>query len=229
MRIRTPIAWAACLAVTLAAAGAEEGAWTPQQLLQFDARWLKHEGLEIPVSRLWDPRRGAGLLAATVSTGACSAAFVSPNGLFLTNHHCLFGIIQEHSAPGRDLIADGFLATTPAAELRASTGRITAPHRFTDVTREVELAIPAGASDTARSQAIDSKKKDLVAACQKTPGVRCTVAAFEGGLQYVLVESIELTDIRLVYAPPSAVGNFGGETDNFRWPRHTADFAIARA
>ena len=227
MRLRTLFPWAACLAAAVACA--EEGKWTPQQLLQFDAKWLKQQGLEVPVSRLWDPQRGTGLLAATVSTGTCSAGFVTSTGLFLTNHHCLFGIIQEHSAPGRDLITNGFVAGNPAEELQGKTTRITAPHKFTDVTREVESAVPAGAGDLARTKAIETKQKELVAACEKTPGMRCTVAAFDGGLEYVLVESIELTDIRLVYAPPRAIGEFGGETDNFRWPRHTGDFAMGRA
>ena len=103
------------------------------------------------------------------------------------------------------------------------------PHKFTDVTKEVEASVPAGAGDLARTKAIEAKQKALVAACEKTPGMRCSVAAFDGGLQYVLVEAIELTDIRLVYAPPRAIGEFGGEPDNFHWPRHTGDFALGRA
>ncbi|MBZ5725026.1 MAG: S46 family peptidase [Acidobacteriia bacterium] len=229
MTIRTWLQWTACLAAAAAMALADEGKWTPQQVLQLDAAWLRQQGLELPVSRLWDPQRGTGLLAATVSTGGCSAGFVSATGLMLTNHHCLFGVIQENSRPDRDLITNGFLARTPEEELRGTTTRVTVPRKFTDVTREMESAIPAGAGDLARAKAIETKQKALVAACEKTPGARCSVAAFEGGLQYVLVESFELTDIRLVYAPPRAIGEFGGEPDNFRWPRHTGDFAMARA
>ncbi|HEY2012018.1 MAG TPA: S46 family peptidase [Bryobacteraceae bacterium] len=218
----------ACLTFAGAMLFADEGKWTPQQVLQFDAQWLKQQGLELPVSRLWDPQRGTGLLAGAVSTGGCSAGFVSPEGLLLSNHHCFFGILQEHSRPDRDLITNGFLARTREEELPGRTTRITAPRKFTDVTKEVEAAVPAGSSDLARTKAIEAREKTLVAACEKTPGVRCSVAAFDGGLQYVLVESIEFTDVRLVYAPPRAVGEFGGEPDNFRWPRHTGDFAIAR-
>src|SRR5262249_31157386 len=132
------------LAAALFSASAEEGKWTPQQILQFDAKWLKQQGLEIPVSRLWDPGRGTGLLAATASVGGCSAGFVTSTGLFLTNHHCLFGIIQEHSTPERDLITNGFAAATPADELRGRASRLSVPHKFTDVTKEVEAAVPAG-------------------------------------------------------------------------------------
>src|SRR5205823_984902 len=73
-----------------------EGKWTPQQVLQLDAAWLKKEGLELPPARLWDPKRGTGLLAATINVGGCSGGFISPEGLFITNHHCLFSILQEH-------------------------------------------------------------------------------------------------------------------------------------
>lgn len=208
---------------------AGEGKWTPQQVLQLDPAALQHQGLQIPVSRLWDPARGTGLLAATVNIGGCSAGFVSATGLILTNHHCLFSLVQEHSRPDRDLITNGFLARTPAEELPGKTIRVTVPRKFTDVTRTIESAVPAAADDLARNQAIDAKQKELVAACEKNPDARCRVAAFDGGLQYVLIESFELSDIRLVYAPPRAIGEFGGETDNWMWPRHTGDFSVARA
>ncbi|MBZ5584947.1 MAG: S46 family peptidase [Acidobacteriia bacterium] len=175
--------WASFLCLA-ALAQAEEGKWTPQQVLQ----------------------------------------------LILTNHHCLFGIRQEHSRPDRDLITNGFLARSREEELRGSTTWVAIPRKFTDVTKEVEAAgAAAGSGDLERAKAADAKQKALIADCEKTPEARCRVAAFDGGLQYVLVETMELTDVRLVYAPPRAVGDYGGETDNFRWPRHAGDFAIARA
>jgi hypothetical protein len=208
---------------------AEEGKWTPQQVLQLDARWLKQQGLELPVSRLWDPQRGTGLLTAAVSVPGCSAGFVSATGLILTNHHCLFNLVQEHSRPDRDLMTNGFIAQSREDELPGKTMRVTVPRKFTDVTKEVEAATANEKDDLARLKAIEAKEKELVAACEKTPGNRCNVGVFDGGLQYVLVEGLDLTDIRLVYAPPRAVGEFGGEIDNFRWPRHVGDFAMARA
>src|SRR5215831_10704615 len=116
--MHVPFARFALLSFTLFLARADEGKWTPQQILQFDPAALRRMGLQLPVSRLWDPARGSGLLAATLSTGGCSGGFVTSTGLFLTNHHCLFGIVQEHSRPGRDLITDGFLAQTADEELR---------------------------------------------------------------------------------------------------------------
>jgi hypothetical protein len=216
-------------AFSLAPAWSAEGKWTPEQVLQLDPAWLKQQGLQIPPGRLWDANRGEGLLSGVVSTGGCSAAFISPTGLFLTNHHCLFAIIQEHSTPQRDLITNGFLARNRSDELRSKTARVAIPARFTDVTADVLAAVPPGGDDLARYRAIEAKQTQIVAACEKQPGHRCRVASFDGGVQYQLIDTLELDDVRLVYAPPRSVGEFGGEIDNFAWPRHTGDFAIARA
>ena len=208
---------------------AVEGKWTPQQVLELPPAWLKSQGLSVPPARLWDAKRGTGLLAGAVNVGGCSGSFISGTGLVITNHHCVFSIIQEHSTPARDLITDGFLAKTRAEELPGKGARIQVPRRFMDVTREVLAAVPAGADDLARFRAIERKQKELVASCEARPATRCQVATFDGGLQYTLVDAVELADVRLVYAPPRAVGEFGGETDNWMWPRHTGDFSIVRA
>lgn len=206
-----------------------EGKWTPQQVLELPPTWLKKQGLKLPPSRLWDAKRGTGLLAGAVNVGGCSGSFISDTGLVITNHHCVFSIIQEHSTPARDLITQGFLAKTREAELPGQGARVQVPRRFTDVTRTVLAAVPGGADDLARYRAIERKQKELVAECEKRPATRCQVATFDGGVQYTLVESVELSDVRLVYAPPRAVGEYGGETDNWMWPRHTGDFSIVRA
>jgi hypothetical protein len=219
-------ALALALAVSLTGA---EGKWTPAQVLEIDRAWLKQQGLELEPNQLWNAATGEGLLSAVISTGGCSGAFISPTGLFLTNHHCLFAIVQEHSTPANDLITNGFLARGRTGELSSKTARITIPHRFTDVTAQIQKAVPAGADDLARYRAIEAREKQLVHACEQQDGHRCRVAAFDGGMMYQLVDTIELSDIRLVYAPPRWVGEFGGEVDNFAWPRHAGDFAIGRA
>lgn len=206
-----------------------DGKWTPDQVLRIDRKWLKQQGLQLPPTALWDASRGSGLLTGAVNIGGCSGAFVSSTGLILTNHHCLFGLVQEHSSPQRDLIRDGFLARSPGEELPGSTLRVEVPRRFTDVTAQVLAAVPAGADPATRLAAIDAAQKRLSAECQAASGARCKVAAYDDGVAYTLIESIELRDVRLVYAPPRAVGEYGGEIDNWSWPRHTGDFAIARA
>jgi hypothetical protein len=218
------------LAVSLAApaARATDGKWTPQQVLALDPAWLAKEGLKLPPSRLWDPARGTGLLAGTVQVGGCSGSFISGTGLVITNHHCAYGIIQQHSTPENDLLTKGFLARSKGEELPGQAVRLTVPRRFTDVTREVLAAVPQGADDRARFRAIDRKEKELVAACEKQANTRCQVAMFDGGVQWTLIEATEYSDVRLVYAPPGGVGEYGGETDNWMWPRHTGDFSILR-
>ena len=212
----------------VAPAFALDGKWTPGQVLDIDAKWLKQQGLKLKPSALWDAKRGSGLLTGAVNVGGCSGAFISDTGLVITNHHCLFGMVQEHSSPQRDLITNGFLARTSAEELQGSTMRVEIPKRFTDVTDKVLAAVPAGASPVQRLQAIEGAQKALVKECQKQSGIKCKVSAFDDGVNYTLIESIELRDVRLVYAPPRAIGEYGGEIDNWSWPRHTGDFSIAR-
>ncbi|HWM89827.1 MAG TPA: S46 family peptidase [Thermoanaerobaculia bacterium] len=208
-------------------ASAVEGKWTPEQVLQLDPKWLRELGLEIPPERLWG-RDGAGLLEAAVQVSGCSAGFVSAEGLLITNHHCAFPILQQHSSPERDLITNGFLARNRGEELAGGNVRATIPHRTKDVTAEIEAAAGTTGDDLARFQAIERKTKEMIAACEAQPNRRCRLEAFDGGVQYVLFESLELSDVRLVYAPPRAVGEFGGEVDNWMWPRHNGDFALLR-
>lgn len=225
--IRTSIVALLSLALSVAAIAAD-GKWTPQQVLQLDPEWLAKEGLEVDPATLWNEAEGTGLLAAAIKIGGCSGGFISPEGLIITNHHCVFSVLQEHATPGNDIISNGFLARDRAGELPTTSVRVTVPRRFTDVTPRMEGAIPAAADDAARRKAIEERRKELVAECEKTPGAKCTVAAHDGGVQYVLIETFELPDVRLVYAPPRSVGEFGGEVDNWMWPRHTGDFAIVR-
>ena len=206
---------------------AVEGKWTPQQVLELDPSWLKQLGLQIPPESLWG-RDGAGLLEAAVLVNGCSAGFISPDGLMITNHHCAFGLLQQHSTPERDLMTAGYLARSRAEELAGQGARATIPHKSMDVTAQIEAAVPKGVDDLARYRAIERKKKEMIAACEAQPNRRCQLEAFDDGVQYVLFESLEFSDVRLVYAPPRAVGEYGGEIDNWSWPRHNGDFALLR-
>ena len=218
----------ACLAMMLTPPiHAEAGKWTPDQILDLDPVWLKKIGLELPPSDLWK-EGGGGLLEAAVQISGCTAGFVSADGLLATNHHCAFSILQQHSTPERDLITHGFLAASREQELPAATVRATIPVSFTDVTAEIEAAAAAAKDDYERYQAIDRAKKEMVARCETSPAKRCQVATFDDGVAYRLIEAQEFPDVRLVYAPPLGVGEYGGEIDNWSWPRHTGDFALLR-
>jgi hypothetical protein len=208
---------------------AMEGKWLPEQVPLLDQSMLQKEGLKLPAQRLWDPKRGTGLLAGAINLNGCSGAFISNTGLVLTNHHCVFSLVAEHTTPTRNLLEDGFLAKSPAEELPGKAMRLRVPRSFNDVTAEVLAAVPAGADDLTRFGAVDKKGKELVAVCEQQPNTRCELASHWGGVKYVLMEQTEFTDVRLVYAPPRAVGEYGGEIDNWMWPRHSGDFAIVRA
>jgi hypothetical protein len=207
-------------------ASADEGMWMPQQVPDLAPR-LRKLGFE------GDPRAFADLtghpMGAVVSLGGCSASFVSPDGLIVTNHHCVTGALQFNATPERNLIKDGFLAATRADELWNGPGsRVYVTVAVREVTKEVTGSLEPGLADLPRGEAIERRQKELTAACEKE-GLRCRVASFFEGLRWYEIAQLELKDVRLVYAPPTFVGNYGGETDNWRWPRHGGDFAFLRA
>jgi Peptidase S46 len=221
------LAAATTTVVALPLAHAGEGMWVPQQLPEI-AGPLKTAGLKL------DPKQLADLtgdpLGAVVSLGGCTASFVSPQGLVATNHHCAYGAIQLNSTPQKNLIRDGFNAATDAEELTAGpNARVFVLDRIDDVTAQVRSAIGSAPDGLARSKARDEIEKRLVAACEKQPGFRCQFYSFSGGSEYRIFRNLEIKDVRLVYAPPGSIGNYGGEVDNWMWPRHTGDFAFYRA
>jgi hypothetical protein len=204
------------------------GMWLPEQLaLQADT--FKGVGFSIDPAVLTKPTEFP--LGAVVSLGGCSASFVSPDGLVITNHHCVIGALQVNSKEGKNLLKDGYLAKTRADELSAGpAARVLVTQSMKDVTMRVREGLLAMKDDLARYQAIEDRQKLLVEECEKgREGIRCSVASFFGGAEFRLIEQLEIRDVRLVYAPPEGVGNYGGEIDNWRWPRHSGDFAFYRA
>ncbi|WP_119717559.1 S46 family peptidase [Cognatilysobacter tabacisoli] len=219
---------AVALAVaSLGVAHAGEGMWVPQQLPEI-AGPLKKAGLKLDAKQLanltGDP------MGAVVSLGGCTASFVSPKGLVVTNHHCAYGAIQLNSTPERNLMKDGFNAAQPGDEVSAGpNARIYALDSIRDVTADVQAAIAAAPDALGRTKALDTIEKKLVADCEAEAGFRCRLYSFAGGNTYRLFRNLEIQDVRLVYAPPGSVGNYGGEVDNWMWPRHTGDFSFYRA
>ncbi len=218
-------ALALCVALPLPVL-ADEGMWMPSQLPQLDKQ-LKAAGFK------GDPRALADLtrkpMAAVVSLGGCTASFVSPQGLAVTNHHCALGAIQLNSTPEKNLIQDGFIAETQADEVSAGpAARIWVTVAFDKVTDRI-LAPAKGKTGRAYFDAVTAAKKAAVAECETDAGHRCSVADMYYGSDFYLIKQLELRDVRLVYAPPRAIGNYGDEIDNFMWPRHTGDFSFYRA
>ena len=209
-----------------AAVHADEGMWLPSQTGAI-ADEMKAAGLELDAATLGDLQRPP--LTAIASLGGCSAAFLSPEGLVATNHHCVAGSLQYNSSPEADYLTNGFLAQTLGDELPAAPG--SRVYVIEDL-RNVTAAMLKGADKLdgrARYDRLQANRAALIEACEKQANRRCDVRAYFGGQQYWLQQQLEIKDVRLVYAPAAGVGNFGGEKDNWMWPRHTGDFAFYRA
>lgn len=210
-----------------ATAFADEGMWLPGQTPELAPR-LREAGLELDPAVLADLNRAP--LNAIVSLGGCSAAFVSDAGLIATNHHCVAGSIQYNSSPEHNYLRDGFLAPALAGELPAAPGsRVYVIEDLRDVTREMNRGVSTRLSGIARNNRLEANRTRLIDACERQPNRRCDVRAYYGGAAYYLQQQLEIRDVRLVYAPAQGIGNFGGETDNWQWPRHTGDFGFYRA
>ncbi|MDE0660951.1 MAG: S46 family peptidase [Gammaproteobacteria bacterium] len=218
---------AAILAIVAGQPHAREGMFTPEQLPAI-AKDLRDAGLKLDPATLGDLT--AFPMAAVVSLGGCSASFVSPDGLVVTNHHCARGSVQFHSKPEHNYLEDGFLAASMAEELPASPGsRVFVAVGAEDVTEQVSGGLDPALPPRDRFQVMQDRRKALMKECETDTGHRCRVSAFFGGLHYKLVKYLEIRDVRLVYAPADAIGRYGGDIDNWRWPRHTGDFAFYRA
>jgi len=209
---------------------ADEGMWLPEQMPAL-AEQLTEHAVQIPARDLSDPK--GPLLGAVVSLGHCTASFVSDEGLLLTNGHCVRSYLQYASSAEQDLVKDGFSAKDHADERWAGpSARVMITERMEDVTDQVLAGLPkrkGKQTDMERAITMARTKKAIVAQCEEDSGVRCEVASFFGGLSYRLVVKREIKDVRLVYVPPDEVVTFGGDVDNWQWPRHTGDFAFLRA
>lgn len=204
---------------------AEEGMWPASEIIKLN---LRSKGFEITPQDIIDPSRSS-LVYAVVQVGA-TGSFVSPEGLILTNHHVAFGAAQAASSTEHNYIKNGFLARTRAEEIEAKgmTARIT--ESFSDVSDRVLAAVKQGMDPAVRTEAIRKISRQIVAETEKAnPGKKAEVSEMFPGKTYYLFIYTDIRDIRLVYVPPRSIGEFGGENDNWMWPRHTGDFSFLRA
>lgn len=205
---------------------ADEGMYPLSEIHKLN---LKAKGFKITAKNIYNPN-GISLVDASVNVGGCSASFISAEGLIITNHHCVFGAVQQASTVQNDYVKDGFIARSREQEIPAKglTARIIESYR--DVSKEVLAAISDTTDPVERTKIIDKNSKALIAGAEKKQqGVIASVAEMFAGKTYVLFVHKTIKDIRLVYVPPRSVGEFGGENDNWVWPRHTGDFSFIRA
>ena len=202
--------------------------WIPQQI-PTRAEELRRLGLRIDPAELADP--SSRILGGIISVGGCSASFVSPDGLIATNHHCVVRALEYNATPQKNLLDTGVLAQSRGDELSTGpAGRALLTLRVRDVTEEVHGVLRSAKSDLEREKLLQKAQKDLVQRCEQAQSDRrCQLVNYYDGLRYAIFERLELRDIRIAYAPAAGIGNFGGEVDNWRWPRHTGDIALLRA
>lgn len=204
----------------------DEGMYPLSEIAKLD---LKKAGLKIELNELYNPK-GVSIIDALVSLQGCTGSFVSDEGLILTNHHCAFDYIRKASSVEKNYLEDGFWAKSKSEEIRALglTCRIT--ESYTDVS-DIILEAAAKAKDVAeRISAIRKKSREIIDSVkQEDPNIDAVVSEMFIGKTYILFKFKLLKDVRLVFAPPRSIGEFGGESDNWVWPRHTGDFSFLRA
>ena len=190
---------------------------------------LRERGIELTAEQLFNPSE-ISLVDGICRVNGCTGSFVSDSGLIITNHHCAFDAIQKASTSDRDLLTNGFIAGSRGEEIPAPDYQVRITENYRDISAEVLSVVQEGMSFLERTKAIEKRRKELeIEAERQHPGLRAEAAEMFAGRTYVLFLYTYLKDVRLVFAPPASVGNFGGEADNWEWPRHTGDFSFMRA
>ncbi len=207
---------------------AEEGMWLPFLLEKMNEKEMKAMGMKINAKDIYSVNNGS-LKDAIVSFGGfCTGEVISDKGLLLTNHHCGFNVIQNHSTLDRNYIRDGFWAKNNAEELVNPPLFVTFIVRIEDVTKDIMQGVKDNLSESERQSAIDKNINAYKNKVKKETYQDYYIRPFFEGNQYCLFVTETYNDVRLVGAPPSSIGNFGKDTDNWMWPRHTGDFAVFR-
>jgi hypothetical protein len=209
-------------------ARADEGMWLPQLLGKLNESRMKSLGMKISAEDIYSINKGS-LKDAIVSFGGfCTGEIISSKGLVLTNHHCGFDAIQNHSTLEKNYIRDGFWSKTNAEEIPNKGLFATFIVRIDDVSTAALAGITSNMTEAERVAAIDKNLAQINKDAKKEPTQKSFTRGFFEGNQYYLFVTETYNDVRLVGAPPSAIGNFGKDTDNWVWPRHTGDFSMFR-
>jgi len=207
---------------------ADEGMWLPQLLKQLNEADMRLKGLQLTAGDLYNPDSVSLKDAIVLFGGGCTGEIISPKGLLLTNHHCGFGQIQEHSTLEKNYLRDGFWAKEEKDEIPCSGLSVTFIVRIDDVTAKFNAVLSDTLSETRRAEIIKEKAAELEKAASGNSGYQAKVRQFYSGNEFYMIVTETFDDVRLVGAPPSAIGKFGGDTDNWMWPRHTGDFSLFR-
>jgi hypothetical protein len=224
MKLRLSI----CLVLLAQYALAKEGMWIPS-LLNVVYSDMQSQGLQLTAEDLYNANGSSLKDAIVLFGGGCTGEIVSNDGLLFTNHHCGFDYIQFHSSLKNDYLKDGFWAKSRAEELRCDGLSVVFVVRMDDVTEAMRKGITSSMSPAEVDAILQKNKKALEEKYKKeNPSLGLQLKAFNYGNQYLAIVTKTYNDVRLVGAPPSEIGKFGGDTDNWVWPRHTGDFSVFR-
>src|SRR6184192_462149 len=213
--------------IPLSALG-EEGMFLPNMLNELPLKKLQQRGLKIPITDIYNSN-GPSIKDAVVIIDGGTGEFLSPEGLMLTNHHVAFDALVAASDQSKDYATNGYLAHNRGEELPAKGYTVQITQELKDITMDVLNGVTDTMAPPERAAAIQNKTRSLVVANAKpAEGITASVLPLNEGLSYYLFTYLTLRDVRIVYAPPKNVGFFGGDPDNFEWPRHDGDFTFMR-
>ncbi len=223
------LSFLATLILSIGLLRADEGMWMLPLIQKLNSKKMSEMGFRLSAKDIYDINTSSLKDAVMSFGGGCTAEVISKEGLVLTNHHCGYGSIQKLSTVDHDYLINGYWAMNRDQELPAKGLFVTFLDRFEDVTKEVTEAIAAKSDPVAKEEALRTISDQLAAKAVGTNKyLRGRVASFFGDNQYYLVITKTYNDIRFVGAPPSSIGKFGADTDNWMWPRHTGDFSMFR-
>lgn len=209
-------------------AKADEGMWLLPLIEKLNIGKMTELGLKLSAEDIYSLNKVCLKDAVVIFGGGCTAEIVSSQGLVLTNHHCGYGSIQSHSSVDHDYLRDGFWAMSKEEELPNPNLSVTFLIRIEDVTAQVLANVKPGMSETDRTSAVNDSRQAIEKKAAEGNNYRVQVGSFYGGNYFYLLVYERYTDVRLVGAPPSSIGKFGFDTDNWEWPRHTGDFSVFR-
>ena len=204
------------------------GMWVPSLLKGMNETEMKNLGMKMSVSDIYDVNKSSLKDAVPHFNGGCTSEVISPKGLLLTNHHCGYGEIQSHSTVDHDYLTEGFWAKTMADELPNPDLEVTFIIKIEDVTKQILEGVNELSTEAAKQAKIQENITKTQASFSKETWQENKIRTFYEGNQYLLFVTETYKDVRLVGAPPSSIGKFGSDTDNWVWPRHTGDFSLFR-
>ncbi|MBK8882229.1 MAG: S46 family peptidase [Bacteroidales bacterium] len=207
---------------------ADEGMWIPLLIEKYNIKLMQEKGFRLSAEDIYSVNKACMKDAIVQFGGGCTGEIISSDGLLITNHHCGYSQIQKHSSLQNDYLTDGFWAMSRKEELSNPGLTVTFLKRMEDVTDKVMQGVTDAKDNNEREKIISSNINEITASATASTGYIAIIKPFYMGKQYFLFVNEIFRDIRLVGAPPSAIGKFGGETDNWVWPRHTGDFSIFR-